>query len=120
MMSTFCNAISGSRIGWMGRSSDIMASLGCRFREKKAMAEAKEKFKEEIERFIALQYIFDKQWKAVRVSDVHTHAESALAQAEHHLRLRNERTVAPARVKRLLTPSCVAGVCQLEGCENCG
>lgn len=37
-----------------------------RFREKKAMAEAKEKFKDEIERFIALQYIFDKQWKAVR------------------------------------------------------
>ncbi len=32
------------------------------------MAEAKEKFKGEIERFIALQYIFDKQWKAVRVS----------------------------------------------------
>ena len=32
------------------------------------MAEAKEKFKDEIERFIVLQYIFDKQWKAVRVS----------------------------------------------------
>lgn len=31
------------------------------------MAEAKEKFKVEIERFITLQYIFDKQWKAVRV-----------------------------------------------------
>ncbi len=67
----------------MGRSCDIMASLGCRFREKKAMVEAKEKFKDEIERFIALQYIFDKQWKAVRVSDNHSHAESALAQAKY-------------------------------------
>lgn len=31
------------------------------------MQEAKEKFKDDIERFIALQFLFDKQWKAVRV-----------------------------------------------------
>ena len=31
------------------------------------MQEAKEEFKDLIERFIALQFIFDKQWKAVKV-----------------------------------------------------
>ena len=44
-----------------------MCVLSGRFREKKAMQEAKEKFKDDIERFIALQFLFDKQWKAVRV-----------------------------------------------------
>lgn len=41
--------------------------MGCRFREKVAMQDAKEEFKDLIERFIALQFIFDKQWKAVKV-----------------------------------------------------
>ena len=53
---------------WLHGRDVSHLTVGCRFREKKAMAEAKEKFKGEIERFIALQYIFDKQWKAVRVS----------------------------------------------------
>ena len=41
----------------------------CRFREKGAMQEAKEEYKDLIERFIALQYLFDKQWRAVKVSE---------------------------------------------------
>ena len=45
------------------------------------MAEAKEKFKDEIERFIVLQYIFDKQWKAVRVS-CHTCSSGLFSQTE--------------------------------------
>ncbi len=32
------------------------------------MQEAKEEFEDLIERFIALQFIFDKQWRAVKVS----------------------------------------------------
>ena len=32
------------------------------------MQDAKEEFKDLIERFIALQFIFDKQWRAVKVS----------------------------------------------------
>ena len=39
----------------------------CRVREKVAMQEAKEEFKDLIERFIALQFLFDKQWRAVKV-----------------------------------------------------
>ena len=38
----------------------------CRFREKAAMASAKEKHRDAMERFIALQFLFDKQWKAVK------------------------------------------------------
>ena len=37
-----------------------------RFREKTAMAEAKARHKDAMERFIALQFLFDKQWKAVK------------------------------------------------------
>jgi hypothetical protein len=37
-----------------------------RFREKKAMQKAKEKFRDDIERFIVLQFLFDKQWKTVK------------------------------------------------------
>ncbi len=44
-----------------------MGVTWCRFREKAAMQEAKEEFKDLIERFIALQFIFDKQWRAVKV-----------------------------------------------------
>lgn len=32
------------------------------------MQEAREEFKDIIDRFIALQFLFDKQWKAVKVS----------------------------------------------------
>ena len=32
------------------------------------MQEAKEEFNDIMERFIALQFLFDKQWKAVKVS----------------------------------------------------
>ena len=42
-----------------------------RFREKSAMAAAKEKHRDAMERFIALQFLFDKQWKAVKAR---THA----------------------------------------------
>ena len=41
----------------------------CRFREKAAMQEATEEFKDIIDRFIALQFLFDKQWKAVKVGN---------------------------------------------------
>lgn len=37
-----------------------------RFREEDAMKEAKEKYKDQINEFIALQYLFDKQWKAIK------------------------------------------------------
>ena len=39
----------------------------CRFREKGPMQEAREEFKDLIDRFIALQFLFDKQWKVVKV-----------------------------------------------------
>ena len=35
------------------------------------MQQAKEEFKDIIDRFIALQFLFDKQWKAVKVSKTH-------------------------------------------------
>ena len=38
-----------------------------RFRKLEAVAEAKAKYSDDIERFIALQWIFDKQWKALKV-----------------------------------------------------
>ena len=38
-----------------------------RKREPAAMAEAVAKHKDDIERFIALQYLFDRQWTAVKV-----------------------------------------------------
>ena len=33
------------------------------------MQQAKEEFKDIIDRFIALQFLFDRQWKAVKVSN---------------------------------------------------
>jgi hypothetical protein len=51
-----------------------MVAWWCRFREKGAMQEAREEFKDLIDRFIALQFLFDKQWKAVKVgSRVHAY-----------------------------------------------
>lgn len=41
--------------------------LPIRKREPEALADATAKHKTDIERFIALQYLFDRQWKAVKV-----------------------------------------------------
>lgn len=52
--------------------SEVQSSLlrcCCRFREKAAVQQATEEFKDIIDRFIALQFLFDKQWKAVKVSN---------------------------------------------------
>jgi 4-alpha-glucanotransferase len=38
-----------------------------RFRDAEALTAARERFRDEIERFIALQWIFDMQWKALKV-----------------------------------------------------
>ena len=40
----------------------------CRFREPEALAEARATYHDDIERFIALQWIFDDQWSALKVS----------------------------------------------------
>lgn len=40
----------------------------CRFREPEALAKAKATYHDDIERFIALQWIFDDQWSALKVS----------------------------------------------------
>lgn len=48
--------------------------LPIRKREPEALAGATAKHKTDIERFIALQYLFDRQWKAVKV-----HKAAALA-----------------------------------------
>lgn len=41
--------------------------LPIRKREPEALTDATAKHKTDIERFIALQYLFDRQWKAVKV-----------------------------------------------------
>jgi len=38
-----------------------------RFRDAEALTAARERFRDEIDRFIALQWIFDTQWKALKV-----------------------------------------------------
>lgn len=58
------------RVPWRGR-----------FREPAAVAEAKAKYSDDIERFIALQWIFDKQWKALKVLPGFWDAWSACAQS---------------------------------------
>ncbi len=44
-----------------------------RKREPAALAQAVKVHKDDIERFIALQFLFDRQWKAVKVRRAHTH-----------------------------------------------
>ena len=39
----------------------------CRFREPEALAKARATYHDDIERFIALQWIFDDQWSALKV-----------------------------------------------------
>ena len=44
----------------------ICVSSWCRFREADALKDLAETFKEEIDTFVAGQFLFDRQWKAVK------------------------------------------------------
>ena len=45
----------------------VLTSGLCRFREPEALAKARATYHDDIERFIALQWIFDDQWAALKV-----------------------------------------------------
>lgn len=41
-----------------------------RFRQPQAVSDATSKFKQDIDRFVTIQFLFDKYWKAVKVRSV--------------------------------------------------
>ena len=76
-ITALCKGYSG-----LGASPVLAAVLSLallrRSHDKKAIDEIRTQYAEHIERFIALQYLFDRQWTALKVPDTLAHANPAM------------------------------------------